>query len=121
MNITAYQIEIFVGNFYDKVSRDNLLGPIFNEVAEVNWDEHIPKLIQFWCSVLLKAGEYHGNAYQKHVDLTKQVSIEALHFERWLSIFQTQAKLDFDKESAEIVISKALNIADSLRFGMLKN
>ncbi|MDC0534738.1 group III truncated hemoglobin [Francisellaceae bacterium] len=120
MNISTNQIETFVGHFYDKINQDNLLGPIFNNIAQVDWDEHIPKLTRFWCSVLLKTGEYHGNAYQKHVLLSEKIHITELHFERWLKLFCEQAKLDFDQDEADEIMSKALNIAKSLKYGMLK-
>ena len=120
MDITTKQIEIFIKQFYVKVNQDALLSPIFNEVAEVSLDEHIPKLIKFWSSILLKTGEYQGNAYRKHVMLAKQVQIENLHFQRWLALFEEQARLHFEKNIAEDVISKASNIANSLKIGMLK-
>ncbi|MBK2084962.1 hypothetical protein [Francisella adeliensis] len=54
MNISSQQIEIFIKQFYVKVNEDTLLSPIFNDVAKVDWLEHIPKLIKFWNSALLK-------------------------------------------------------------------
>lgn len=41
MNISSQQIEIFIKQFYVKVNEDTLLSPIFNDVAKVDWLEHI--------------------------------------------------------------------------------
>ncbi|QLE78905.1 group III truncated hemoglobin [Francisella sp. Scap27] len=120
MNISSQQIEIFIKQFYVKVNEDTLLSPIFNDVAKVDWLEHIPKLIKFWNSVLLKTGEYSGNAYQKHVVLASHADIQEIHFKRWLNLFEEQAKLHFDDDAAKNIIAKASNIASSLKLGVLK-
>ena len=39
--------------FYREIVFDELLGPVFTEVAETDWSTHIPKLIDFWCRMLL--------------------------------------------------------------------
>lgn len=121
MTITKEKIEIFVKNFYTNVNRDNLLSPIFNDVANVNWIEHTPKLVGFWSSILLKTGDYRGNAYKKHLLLAKQITIDESHFKQWLKLFKAQAVLDFEKEDAENIISKAENIAKSLKLGMFQH
>ena len=46
-------IHDLVVRFYREVVFDDLLAPMFGEVAEVDWAEHIPKLIDFWARVLL--------------------------------------------------------------------
>lgn len=52
--LNKIHIENLVTHFYQKIQKDDLLGPIFNEVAQVNWDEHIPLLCKFWNSIMLK-------------------------------------------------------------------
>lgn len=39
---------------------DDLLAPVFTEVAEVDWSAHIPRLIDYWCRVLLGEPGYDG-------------------------------------------------------------
>jgi hemoglobin len=121
MDINKIQIERFVKDFYIKVDKDDLLSPIFNDLASVNWIEHIPKLIKFWNSIMLKTGEYHGNAYQKHISISKKTYIDDLHFKRWLHLFEKQAHQHFNDLAAKDIILKATNIANSLRIGMLNN
>jgi hemoglobin len=45
--LTKTHIEKLVTHFYLRAQQDELLGPIFNEIAHVDWDHHIPLLCQF--------------------------------------------------------------------------
>ena len=47
-------IHDLVVGFYREIVFDELLEPVFGEVAEVDWTLHIPKLIDYWCRVLLR-------------------------------------------------------------------
>jgi hypothetical protein len=49
-----------------------------------NWDEHLAKLRDFWSSVVLMSGRYHGQPMQAHMPL----AIEPPHFDRRLSLFE---------------------------------
>ncbi len=53
-----------VRRFYQDVAQDDLLGPVFNDVAQVEWSEHLPKLTMFWCRALL--GIAQGNLWGRH-------------------------------------------------------
>ena len=39
---TPEEIAELVRRFYADVTQDDLLGPMFNEVARVDWSEHLP-------------------------------------------------------------------------------
>jgi len=42
-------INILVNNFYSKIRKDDLLGPIFNaHIPDDKWKEHLDKLTDFW-------------------------------------------------------------------------
>lgn len=47
------EIAEMVRRFYADVAMDDLLGPVFEEVAQVDWAEHLPKLTAFWARALL--------------------------------------------------------------------
>jgi len=119
VELTREHIKELVIHFYSRVQKDELLGPIFNEVAQVDWDHHIPLLCQFWNSIMLKTNEYRGNAYMKHVLLKKQAEIREEHFVRWLEIFKQEAIKHIPTDAAEKIIEKSSLIAKSLRYGML--
>jgi hemoglobin len=73
--------------FYRLVAMDDLLGPMFNDVAKVDWGEHLQKLTAFWCRALFSMPGYEGNPYRAHQLVHAQRSFTSAHFERWLDIF----------------------------------
>jgi hemoglobin len=81
------EIGEMVRRFYGDVAQDELLGPMFEEVAQVDWAEHIPKLTAFWSRALLGLPGYSGNPFKAHADVHAARPFTARHFERWLSLF----------------------------------
>lgn len=117
--LTTEHIKNLVTNFYQKIQRDEILGPIFNDIAKVNWDHHIPLICQFWNSIMLKTNEYHGNAYRKHVILGEETPLTKTHFARWLAIFQEEAFKYLPAQAAQLITEKAFMIAESLKIGAI--
>ncbi len=81
------EIGELVRRFYGDIAQDDLLGPVFEDVAGVDWAEHIPKLTAFWCRALLGQVGYAGNPYRAHALVHARQPFTAAHFERWLSLF----------------------------------
>ena len=120
VELTKEHIEKLVTHFYLRVQKDPLLGPIFNDIAQVDWEHHIKLLSQFWNSIMLKTNEYHGKTYEKHVFIGHQTNIQEIHFTRWLSLFQEEAVKHLSPEAAKEIIQKASLIGQSLQFGMVE-
>ena len=76
-------VKLMVDSFYAKVQQDDLIGPIFGTVAGVDWDAHLPKMYNFWNTIIFARGDYKGSPFDKHIPLP----ISKPHFERWLSLF----------------------------------
>jgi hemoglobin len=53
------EITELVRRFYARVAEDDLLGPVFEDVARVDWSTHLPKLTELWCRVLLGPPAVH--------------------------------------------------------------
>jgi hemoglobin len=119
--LTKEHIEQLVTHFYQRVRNDEVLGPIFNDVAKVDWAHHIPLICQFWNSIMLKTNEYHGNAYRKHVVLGEKINLTEAHFDRWLMLFQEEAFKHLPDQDAQLITGKAINIANSLKVGAIQN
>lgn len=100
-------IELLVNNFYAKVRQDSFIGPVFNDVAKVNWDEHLPKITNFWCDLMLGEETYHGRPFPPHIPLKLEVS----HFERWLTLFLETVDENFVGLKAEEIKNRAFGIA----------
>jgi len=99
-------IILLVDQFYAKVRKDELIGPIFDEVAKVHWDEHLPKIYNFWESLLFGAGNYQGRPFPPHIPLKLKVE----HFEKWLQLFFETVDENFAGAKAEEAKHRALNI-----------
>src|SRR3546814_8397389 len=81
------EIAEMVRRFYADVAQDDLLGPMFNDVAQVDWSEHLPKLTAFWSRALLGRSGYAGNPFRAHALVHAQQPFTLAHFERWLTLF----------------------------------
>lgn len=106
-------IERLVGAFYGRVRRDPLLGPIFERGVH-DWDAHLARMCDFWSSVALMSGRYHGQPMAVHLPL----SIEARHFDRWLAIFAETAQDVCPPPAAAHFLDRARRIAGSLALGI---
>ncbi len=40
-------IQLLVDTFYNKVKADETIGYLFNDVANVNWEHHLPRMYDF--------------------------------------------------------------------------
>ncbi len=81
------EIAEMVHRFYADVAQDDLLGPVFNDVAKVDWSEHMTKLTAFWCRSLLSLPGYQGNPLRQHQQVHAIRPFTAAHFARWLALF----------------------------------
>jgi hemoglobin len=104
-------IEHLVNAFYEKVRHNNILGPIFNEVANVDWDHHLPKMYDFWSSILLNDHSYSGHPMPKHVALSKLTSMTKVEFLEWLRLFYDTVDELFEGEIAELAKFRGRTIA----------
>jgi len=96
-----------VTRFYGRVREDTLLGPVFAVVQK--WDEHLARLKDFWSSVVLMSGRYHGSPMRAHMPL----GLAGDHFDRWLDLFEQTAREVCPPPAASLFIDKARRIADS--------
>lgn len=114
---TPEDVKTLVDAFYAKVNRDELLAPIFNEIAQVDWAEHMPKMYSFWESMLFRTGNYQGAPFPKHAILP----VEQAHFERWLGLFVETIDENFNGLKSEQAKNSAVSIADTFarRMGVL--
>lgn len=104
-----------VREFYGRVRRDERLGPIFAAVVQDDWEPHLEKMTDFWCSVILKDGSYNGRPVPAHLKL-KQVREE--DFEIWLRHFRATAEETCPPGVAATFIDRAERIARSLILAM---
>jgi hemoglobin len=71
-------------------------------------------MVDFWCSVALMTGQYHGRPVPAHTPLP----INAAHFDRWLALFRATATDTCTPAGAAHVIERAERIARSLHIAV---
>ena len=106
-------IERLIHGFYADVRADPLLAPIF--AAKItDWAPHLAQMCDFWSSVMLMSGRYHGQPMPKHTPLP----IEAAHFDRWLALFEAAARRLGPRAAADALVERAGSIGESLELAM---
>ena len=109
-------IELLMEKFYDKVKKDDTIGPVFNDIAKVNWAHHIPIICDFWETLLLGAASYRKNVMEVHFDLNRKIPLEEDHFQVWLKLFSETVDEHFAGDKAELAKKKAKSIAALMQF-----
>ncbi|MGA1195492.1 MAG: group III truncated hemoglobin [Candidatus Latescibacterota bacterium] len=107
-SITEDKIRQMVTQFYHKVRNDDLLGPVFgHQIADHEWPHHLDRMCDFWSSILLTTGRFHGNPRLKHMALPH---IEPEHFDRWLALFEPTLYDIYDEVTAAQIFARALRM-----------
>lgn len=109
---TREDIKTLIDAFYGTVVKDELLGPIFNDVANVNWEHHLPIMYDFWEFLLLGGKNYTGNPIQKHFDLHQRAPLNSAHFDRWLETFKSTVDAHFSGPVADDAKFRAFSISE---------
>ncbi|WP_370541298.1 group III truncated hemoglobin [Acidovorax sp. IB03] len=63
---TVESISELVHAFYADVRQDALLGPVFDEALNGQWDEHLHRLVDFWSTVLLGSRSFKAMLIKVH-------------------------------------------------------
>ena len=115
---TRVDVERLVDAFYQRVRNDEILSPIFDDVAQVNWSDHLPKMYDFWETVLFGSARYQGNPLAVHLALGRKVALGEQEFARWLALFQETVDTLFVGRRATEAVLKASRIAAVMRHNL---
>lgn len=114
LQLNKESIAILVHTFYDDVRADAVLAPVFNAAIGDHWETHLGRMVDFWCTTMLKTQQFQGNVFGKHMALS---GVEPEHFRRWLQLFEATAARLFEAPLAAEFVLVAQRIAASLQFG----
>ena len=112
-------IEILIRSFYEKVKTDPVIGYIFTEVVKMDWEHHIPVIVDFWETILLDNPVYKKNAMEVHYALNRKEPLLPQHFERWISLFTTTVDESFQGKIADLAKTRARSIGGLMQHKML--
>jgi hemoglobin len=83
-DIESYEdIKKVIDEFYNRVQKDDLIGPVFLERIPGDWQLHLTIMYDFWYTVLFAKAAYRGQPFIKHATLP----IHKEHFDRWIALF----------------------------------
>lgn len=102
-------IKKLVHSFYHKVEQDERLGYIFNDFARVDWEKHLPNMVDFWSNLLFRTRRYKGRPFRQHLPLP----IRKEDFSRWYGLFEATVNEHFSGEKADYAKEMAGKIASS--------
>jgi hemoglobin len=105
-------IKQLVDSFYNKIQKDELLGPIFNGIIKDNWPTHLEKMYGFWQTILLNERAYSGSPFPPHAKLP----ISKDHFDHWLKLFSTTIDENFIGEKADEAKWRAEKMAEMFNY-----
>ena len=105
-------IHDLVVQFYREIVFDELLEPVFGEVAEVDWAVHIPKLIDYWCRVLLREQGYDGRILDAHRHVHEIEAFEPEHYDRWYALWVASIDSAWSGPIADQAKAHAAKMAD---------
>jgi hemoglobin len=107
-------IEGLLRAFYRRAFTDELIGPIFVDVAKLDLEAHLPIMCDFWETVLFRTGSYKRNAFRVHADLHARFALQPLHFARWVTLWIETVDSRHAGPHAELAKLRAGRIADSI-------
>ena len=116
---TREDITRLIVQFYEQVKKDSIIGFIFNDVVIMNWEVHIPVIVDFWETILLDNPVYKKNAMEVHYDLNKKIPLQQKHFSQWLLLFYTTVDNLYTGKIATLAKTRAKSIAAVMEFKML--
>lgn len=115
---TRADIEIFIQSFYKKVIVDETVGIIFTKIVLINWEHHIPLIVDFWETILLDNPVYKKNAMAVHFDINKIFPLQKKHFDAWLYLFNTTLDEMFEGTKTTLAKKRAEGIAQMMLLKM---
>jgi hemoglobin len=107
-------VACLVNVFYDRVRDDELLGPIFDDVAHVDWATHLPRMYDFWESVLFGTATFKGTPLVVHRALAQHTPLTPEALDRWIALFHTTVDDLFSGAIASQAKESAVRIAATM-------
>ncbi len=111
-------LELLMKRFYARLLADDSISYIFTDVAQIDLQEHLPHIVDFWELSILHTGNYKKNVMQVHLDLNHKEKLRREHFETWLGHFYRSVDAHFAGPNAELIKTRALSIATVMQIKM---
>jgi len=115
-SLDADLVTTLLDDFYDRVRRDCVLGPVFTEIIGQNWDAHMARINSFWRTALRLDRSYPGRdfmpAHWRHA------AIRAEHLPIWLKLFEEAVQNVVPEQARGEFLRIAQAMAENLALGL---
>lgn len=115
---TRADVEHFVDCFYARLLRDEMLAPLFLEVARIDLAVHLPHIKNYWCKLLFHEPGYNRHTMNIHRRLHRKQPLTTENFERWLHLFVATMDELYAGENADKAKRIATAIAGNMQKGL---
>lgn len=105
-------IELIMNTFYEKVRNNECIGNIFNNLMNVNWEHHLPKMYDFWEHILFQTVNYKGHPFAAHILVNNKITLTNEHFATWILLFEHTVDELFEGARANEIKLSAQSIKD---------
>ena len=109
--LSRASIQQLVQAFYDDVRVDPVLAPTFEAALAGRWAAHLPRMVEFWSTVMLGTRSFKGNVYARHMAVP---GVTPDHFSRWMSLWHRHTAAAFEPATASRFQDVATGIASQL-------
>jgi hemoglobin len=109
-----------INRFYEKIRSNEKIGYIFNDIAKVDWEHHLPIMYDFWENVVFHTGTYARNAIGVHKNLNQLTPLKKEHFAEWLKLWTETVDELFTGLNAEQIKQRARSIATIMQISILQ-
>lgn len=107
-------IAALLRSFYGRAFQDELLGPVFVDVARLDLEAHLPVMCDFWQTALFRTGQYRRNALHPHQRLHAKAGLTPAHFDRWRELWCATVDDRYAGPAADLAKLQATRIAGSM-------
>lgn len=109
-------IAFIMQEFYSVMLKDEKIGYIFTDIAQLNLEKHLPSLTDFWDNILLTSNGYKKNVMDIHLKLNEKEHLKPEHFTRWLALLSQTVLNNYEGEKASQMLQTANNIAAVMQY-----
>lgn len=95
--------------FYIAIETDPLLAPYF---THLDMRAHMPRIVDFWSTLIFHTGRYTGNAFQPHASMP---GLSAERFAHWVATLERTVDARFAGPHAQRMKDLAHRIAYSMQ------
>ena len=116
---SVQDIALLVDTFYGRVQQDDLLSFAFNTVAQLDWETHLPRMVEFWETIIFRKKGYKGNPAYTHMLLASKMAqtdhhLTPDHFTHWVTLFGETVDSLFCGENADFAKQSAAQMGRGL-------